>query len=274
MEPGPTSEMAKKYKEVIVGIKTAHYMGPDFAAVDRAVEAGKLADIPVMVDFGRVSPQKTLAELVTKKLRPGDIYTHVYSGLRGELDPAGHANAALFEGRKRGVIFDVGHGSGSFTWRVAVPIIAEGFLPDSISTDMHSGSFTSSMKDILNVMSKFLALGLPLDEVILRATWNPAHEIKQEQLGHLSVGSHADVAVLRLEKGDYGFLDMFGARMPGTQKLTCEMTLRDGRIAYELNGLARPKWDALPKGYRATGDVRWEWNRDLGLGRPNTNPSP
>jgi len=274
MEPGPTAEMAKNHKGVIVGIKTAHYMGPDFAAVDRAVEAGKLADIPVMVDFGRVAPQKTLAELVTKKLRPGDIYTHVYSGLRGELDPAGHANAALTEGRKRGVIFDVGHGSGSFTWRVAVPIVQEGFLPDSISTDMHSGSFTSSMKDMLNVMSKFLALGLPLDEVILRSTWNPAREIKQEQLGHLSVGSLADVAVLRLEKGDYGFLDMFGARMPGTLRLTCEMTLRDGRIAYELNGLARPKWDSLPKGYRATGNVRWEWNRDLGLGRPNTMPSP
>jgi dihydroorotase len=272
MEPGPTSEMAKKHKGVIVGIKTAHYMGPDFAAVDRAVQAGKLADIPVMVDFGRVSSKKTLAELVTKKLRPGDIYTHVYSGLRGELDPAGHANPALFEGRNRGVIFDVGHGSGSFTWRVAVPIIQQGFLPDSISTDMHSGSFTSSLKDMLNVMSKFLAVGLPLEEVILRSTWNPAREIKQEQLGHLSVGSLADVAVLRLEKGDFGFLDMFGARMPGTQKLTCEMTLRDGRIAYELNGLARPNWDALPKGYRATGDVRWEWNRDLGL--RGSNPVP
>ena len=176
MEPGPTAEMAKKYKGVIVGIKTAHYMGPDFAAVDRAVEAGKLADIPVMVDFGRVSPQKTFAKLVTEKLRPGDIYTHVYSGLRGELDPSGHANPALFEGRKRGVIFDVGHGSGSFTWRVAVPIVQEGFLPDSISTDMHSGSFTSSLKDMSNVMSKFLALGLPLDEVILRSTWNPARD--------------------------------------------------------------------------------------------------
>jgi dihydroorotase len=272
MEPGPTSEMALKHKGIIVGIKTAHYMGPDFAAVERAVEAGKLADIPVVVDFGRVSPQKTFAKLVTEKLRPGDIYTHVYSGLRGELDPSGHANPALFEGRKRGVIFDVGHGSGSFTWRVAVPIVQEGFLPDSISTDMHAGSFTSSLKDMSNVMSKFLALGLPLDEVIVRSTWNPAREIKQEQLGHLSVGAVGDVAVLRLEKGDFGFLDMFGARMPGTQKLTCEMTLRDGRIAYELNGLARPKWDTLPKGYRATGNVRWEWNRDLGLGRPNTIP--
>jgi len=278
MEAKPTAEMAERYKEVIVGIKTAHYMGPDFAAVDRAVEAGTMAGIPVMVDFGRVSsqtPRKTLAELLTKKLRPGDIYTHVYSGLRGELDPSGRANPALFEGRKRGVIFDVGHGSGSFTWRVAVPIVGEGFIPDSISTDLHAGSSTSSLKDMMNVMSKFLALGLSLDDVILRSTWNPAREIRQQELGSLSIGAPADVAVLRLEQGDFGFLDMYGARLPGSQKLTCEMTLRDGRIVYELNGLARPGWDTLPKGYRAAGDPRWDGNRSSGggLGRPMRPPA-
>jgi dihydroorotase len=274
MDPKPAAEMARRHPGVIVGIKTAHYMGQDFAAVDRAVEAGTLAGIPVMVDFGRVAPQKTLAELVTKKLRPGDIYTHVYSGLRGELDPSGQANPALFEGRKRGVIFDVGHGSGSFTWRVAVPIIAAGFLPDSISTDVHAGGSTSSMKDMLNVMSKFLALGLSLDDVIVRSTWNPAKEIRQEQLGHLSIGAPADIAVLKLERGEFGFLDMFGARLAGKEKLTCEMTLRDGRIAYELNGLARPNWDALPKGYRFTGNARWEWSRDNGLSRAAAAAAP
>ena len=274
MEAKPAAEMALKYKKVIVGIKTAHFMGPDFAAVDRALEAGTLAGIPVMVDFGRISPQKTLATLVTKKLRAGDIYTHVYSGLRGELAPSGHANPALFEGRKRGVIFDVGHGAGSFTWRVAVPIVAEGFLPDSISTDLHSGASSSGMKDMLNVMSKFLALGLPLDDVILRSTWNPAREIRQEQLGNLSIGSPADVAVLRLEQGQFGYLDMFGARLSGTQKLTCEMTLRDGKVVYELNGLSRPSWDALPNGYRATGNPRWDGNRASSGGRAIPVPFP
>ena len=261
MEPKPAAEMALRYKGLIVGIKTAHYMGRDFTAVDRAVEAGTIANIPVMVDFGRAYPKKSLAELLTKKLRPGDIYTHVYSGLRGELDPSGHANPALFEGRKRGVIFDVGHGGGSFAWRVAVPIIQEGFLPDSISTDLHAGGMNASVKDMLNVMSKFLALGMPLEEVILRSTWNPAREIKQEQLGHLSVGAPADVAVLRLEQGDFGFLDVYGARLRGSQKLTCEMTLRDGKIVYELNGLSRPDWATLPKNYRATGNPRWDGNR-------------
>ena len=185
---------------MIVGIKTAHYSGPEWAPVERAVEAGTIANIPVMVDFGSNQPERPLSELVTKKLRPGDIYTHVYSGLRGEQDPSGRVNPALLEGRKRGVIFDVGHGGGSFLWRIAVPAIKEGFLPDSISTDLHIGSMNAGMKDMLNVMSKFLAMGLSLDDVIARSTWNPAREIKQEELGHLSVGAAADVAVLRLEK--------------------------------------------------------------------------
>jgi dihydroorotase len=258
MQAMPAAEMARRHRGVIVGIKTAHYMPPDFTAVERAVEAGTIAEVPVMVDFGRAYPEKSLAELLTSKLRPGDIYTHVYSGLRGELDPSGRANPALFAGRERGVLFDVGHGGASLAWRVAVPIVEEGFLPDTISTDLHVSSANAGMKDMLNVMSKFLALGLPLEEVILRSTWNPARAIRQEKLGSLSVGAPADVAVLRLEKGEFGFLDGYGARLRGTQKLTCEMTLRDGRVLYDLNGLGRPDWTTLPKNYRGTGDPRWD----------------
>ncbi len=274
MDPAPAAAMAGKYKGLIVGIKTAHYPGPDFNAVDRALEAGRAAGIPVMVDFGRAAPQKTLAELLTRKLRAGDIYTHVYSGLRGELDPSGHANPALQQGRDRGVIFDVGHGGGSFTWQVAVPVIREGFLPDSISTDLHVTSANSSMKDMLNVMSKLMALGLSVEDVVLRATWNPAREIRTEHLGHLSVGAPADVAVLNLETGSYGYLDMYGARLNGTRKLTCEMTLRDGKVVYELNGLARPEWTSLPKNYRTTGDRRWEGSRSAVAGLPVPAPVP
>lgn len=274
MQAQPAAEMALRHKGLIVGIKTAHYPAPDFMAVDRAVEAGTLADIPVMVDFGRAFPQKSLAELLTKKLRKGDIYTHVYSGLRGELDPSGVANPALFEGRKRGILFDVGHGGGSFTWRVAVPILKEGFLPDTISTDLHSGSANSGMKDMLNVMSKFLALGVPLGEVILRSTWLPARAIRQEHLGNLSVGSPADVAVLRVEKGNFGFLDAYGGRLRGDQRLACEMTLRDGRIVYELNGLSRPDWTTLPPNYRSSGDPRWDANVGSNGRLPAFGPPP
>ena len=258
MEAGPTADMAVRHKGLIVGIKTAHYAGPEWAPVERAVEAGTRANIPVMVDFGSNRPERPMAELVTRKLRPGDIYTHAYSGLRNELDESGRVNPGMWEGRKRGVIFDVGHGGGSFAWRIAVPAMREGFLPDSISTDLHIGSMNSGMKDMLNVMDKFLAMGMSLDDVILRSTWNPAREIGHEDLGHLSVGAPADIAVIRLENGSFGFVDMYGARLRGTQRLTCELTFRDGKVVYDLNGMTRPDWNTLPRDYRQTGDARWD----------------
>ena len=258
MEAKPAAEMALKHKGLIVGIKTAHFAGPEWTPVEHAVEAGTIANIPVMVDFGANRPERPIYILLTQKLRPGDIYTHCFSGLRNELGPDGKVSKALWEGRKRGVIFDVGHGGGSFTWRVAVPAINEGFLPDSISTDLHVSSMNAGMHDILNVDDKFLALGLTLDQVIARSTWNPAREIHHEELGNLSVGAPADVAVLKLLHGDYGFVDMYGARLDGHQKFECEMTLRDGKVVYDLNGLGRPVWTTLPKDYRRTGDARWD----------------
>jgi dihydroorotase len=259
MDAKATADMAKKYPGLIIGVKTAHYAGPEWAPVERAVEAGTLANIPVMVDFGNNQEARPLSELVTKKLRPGDIYTHVYSGLRGEQDPSGKVNAALFEGRKRGVFFDVGHGGGSFLWRIAVPAMKEGFTPDSISTDLHVGSMNAGMKDMINVMDKFLAMGMSLDDVILRSTWNPAREIKQDaNLGHLSVGAIADVTVLKVEKGRFGFADMYGAKLMGKERLMAELTIKDGRVVYDLNGISRPDWTSLPKGYMQTGDARWD----------------
>lgn len=258
MQAKPTGEMALKHKGLIVGVKTAHYGGPEWTPVEQAVQAGTIANIPVMVDYGIDHKERPIETLLTQKLRPGDIYTHMYSGLRRELDESGHVNKGMVDGRKRGVIFDVGHGGGSFTWRVAVPMIKQGFLPDSISTDLHIGSMNSGMKDMLNLMSKFLAMGQPLDSVIQWSTWNPAREIHHEELGNLSIGSPADVTVLRLEKGKFGFTDMYGARMDGTQKLACEITIQAGKVVYDLNGLSRPDWKTLPPDYTAVGDARWD----------------
>ncbi len=258
MEVAPTAEMCLRHKDLIVGIKTAHYAGPEWTPVERAVEVGVKAGIPVMVDFGENRPERPSSVLWTQKLRPGDIYTHCFSGLRNELDESGHVNPAMWEGRKRGVIFDVGHGGLSFAWRVAMPAIQEGFIPDSISTDLHVGSMNAGMKDMLNVIDKFLALGVSLDEVILRSTWNPAREIQHQELGNLSVGALADVAVLRLENGDFGYTDSYGARLRSTKKLVCELTLRNGKVVYDLNGITRPDWDTLPKNYTMTGDARWD----------------
>src|SRR5436189_755477 len=253
MEVKPTADMALRHKDVVVGIKTAHYAGPEWTPVERAVEAGTQANIPVMVDFGTNHAERPLAELVTRKLRPGDIYTHAYSGLRNELDESGRVNPGMWEGRKRGVIFDVGHGGGSFAWRIAVPALKEGFLPDSISTDLHIGSMNSGMKDMLNVMDKFLAMGMSLDDVIVRSTWNPAREIGHEDLGHLSAGAPADIGVFRLETGRFGFVDMYGARLQGTRKLTCELTRRERKVVYGPDGVPRPDWHALHCGDCLTG---------------------
>ena len=257
MEAKPAADMARRYPGLIIGIKTAHYQGPEWTPVEHAVEAATLADVPVMVDFGANKPERPISELLTKKLRPGDIYTHCFSGVRNESDRPGHLNQALPDGRARGVIFDVGHGGGSFLWRVAVPAMKAGFLPDSISTDLHISSMNAGMKDMLNVMSKFLALGMSLDDVVARSTWNPAREIKQETLGHLSIDAPADIAVLRVERGQFGFVDINGARLSGTAKLVCELTIRDGKIVYDLNGLASPEWTTLPADYGWTGDPRW-----------------
>jgi len=258
MEAQPAADMAKKYPGLIIGIKTAHYSGPEWTPVEHAVEAGTLANIPVMVDFGSNKPERPITVLLGQKLRPGDIYTHCYSGLRNELDVSGHVNQGMIEGRKRGVIFDVGHGSGSFAWRVAGPITKQGFWPDSISTDLHISSMNTGMKDILNVMGKFLALGMSVDDVIARSTWNPAREIHHDELGNLSVGSPADVAILRVERGRFGFTDMYGARMDGAQKFVCELTVRNGKVVYDLNGISRTAWDKLPSDYKMIGDPRWD----------------
>jgi dihydroorotase len=247
MDADAAAKCALENKDVVVGIKTAHYAGPEWVAVDRAVQAGTKAKIPVMVDFGTNHPDsRPLRQLLTEKLRPGDIYTHMYSGLRNELLQTGQPNPGLIEGQRRGVILDVGHGGGSFLWSIAVPLTKAGVWPDSISTDLHIGSMNAGMKDQLNVMSKMLLLGMPLRSVIAAATWNPAREIRREALGNLSVGAPADIAVLRLEKGEFGFVDHGGNRMKGDQKFVCEVTLREGAVVYDLNGLTKDDWDAHP----------------------------
>jgi dihydroorotase len=242
---------------VIVGIKTAHYDGPEWTPVERAVQAGTIANLPVMVDFGTFRPERPYEELVSNKLRPGDISTHMYLDDVPMLDAQGKVRPYLFEAKKRGVIFDVGHGGGSFIFRQAAPAIGQRFVPDSISTDLHNDSMNAGMKDMLNVMSKFLNLGVSLDDVIRMSTSNPAHEIKHDELGNLSVGADADVAVLHLEKGHFGFVDTYGARMVGDEKLICELTVRDGRVVWDLNGITREDWTRLGH-YHLQGSAVWD----------------
>ena len=236
MDPKATAKRAKEYPDTIVGIKSAHFHGPEWTSVDKAVEAGKLTDLPVMIDFGTFHEARPFQELVLDHLRPGDIYTHGYKRQVPYVDDKHKLLPYLAQARKRGVKFDVGHGGGSFSWKNAVPAIRQGFWPDSISTDLHIGSMNAGMKDMTNVMSKILSQGVPLFDVIKMSTWNPAQQMKRTGLGHLSEGAVADIAVLRLDHGRFGLVDAQRARLMATKLLVCEMTIRDGQVAWDLNG--------------------------------------
>lgn len=230
-------------KEHVVGFKLAHFTNPDWTPVRRIVEAGKLANMPVVIDFG--GGKLPIEDLFFKYLRPGDIYTHVFTELE-RRDPivdlqTRQLRPFVIPAQKRGIIFDVGFGGGSFNFNQAIPAIKAGFLPDLMGTDLHTGSMNGAMKDQLNVLSIHLAMGMDIPGVIERSTWRPAQAIKRTELGHLSEGAIADIAILSVRNGKFGFRDIAGNRHEGTQKLECEMTLKDGRIMYDLNAIASAK---------------------------------
>jgi dihydroorotase len=234
-------------KSYLVGIKVAHYVGAEWAPVDRAVQAGTIANVPVMIDFGSQRPPLSLDSLFMAHLRPGDIYTHAYAKVRGRqslVNDLGQLEPFAIAARKRGIIFDVGHGGASFSFSQALPALKAGFFPSTISTDIHTTSMNAGMKDMLNVMSKFLNMGMDVAGVIRASTWEPAKAIKHEELGHLSKGAVADIAILQLMKGKFGFIDAINSRMDGHQKLECELTLRAGKVVYDLNGLASTPYNA------------------------------
>jgi dihydroorotase len=242
MQASQAAAIATKHKDIVVGFKTAHYAGEGWPSIDGAIAAARAAGTPIMVDFGYLTLDRNLRTLLGDKMRAGDIYTHCYSGHRGELGEDGKVNQAFVTGRKRGVIFDVGHGGGSFYWNIASPITEQGFWPDSISTDLHTGSMNAGMKDMTNVMSKMLTLGASLDDVIKMSTWNPAKQIKRPELGNLDEGAEADITVLNLEQGKFGFIDSAGASRTGARRLTAELTIRAGKIVWDLNGRAATDW--------------------------------
>ena len=257
MDPELCAATVLMYPDLCVGVKTAHYWTrlpwdaehPPWAAVDRAVEAGNLCKKPVMVDFWPRPPERSYQELILEKMRPGDIHTHVYAQQFPVLDDNGKPNRFLFEARERGVIFDVGHGAGSFWFRNAYPAMQNGFSPDSISTDLHTRNVHGVVVDMQTTMSKILNCGMPLQEVIYRSTVTPAQEIGHPELGHLSVGAEADVAVFNLLEGDFTFVDCGRAKMKGDRKFECVMTLRAGEIVFDPSGLSMPEWPDAPEAY-------------------------
>jgi dihydroorotase len=244
MNPKLAANAAKQYKDYIVGFKLAHFNGEDWIPTDRVVEAGKLAELPVIIDFGGSKPNLSIEDLFFKHLRPGDIYTHTYAALGGAREEIVDANSTLkpfvLAAQKRGIIFDVGYGGASFNYSQAIPALKAGLYPNTISTDLHTGSMNSSMKDQLSVMSKFVNMGMSLTDVIKASTWKSAQVINRTSLGNLSEGAEADIALLNIRKGNFGFYDKTGYKLKGNEKFECELTIKGGKIVYDLNGLANP----------------------------------
>lgn len=245
MDPKLTAEFALKNSKDIVGIKLAHYSERDWAPVKLTVEAGKLSSMPIMVDLGGAVPALSLDTLFMQIFRPGDIFTHCYAQLGAGRESlvdtkTGKVRPFVWDAHKKGVIFDVGYGGISFAYSQAIPAIKAGFYPDAISTDLHIGSMNGAMKDMLTTMSKFMAMGMDLKSVINASTWKPAQIINRKELGNLSVGSEADIAILNVRKGKFGLFDYTGYKIETDKKLECEMTVRAGKIVYDLNGITNP----------------------------------
>ena len=262
-DPKAVARTARDYPDLVVGVKTAHYwtrnpwdaVHTPWASVDSAVEAGDLCGKPVMVDFWPRPPERPYPDLILQHMRPGDIHTHVFAQQFPILTEEGpnrqnpRVADHMWAARERGVLFDLGHGGGSFWFRNAVPALQQGFPPDSISTDLHMGSVNAAVLNTLHTASKCLAMGMPLQEVIYRTTVTPAKAIRRPELGTLSVGSEADVAVLRHIEGPQSYIDCGRARLDGRGKLECAMTVRAGNIVWDPAGLSMPLWVEAPERY-------------------------
>jgi len=256
------ADTAKKYPNIVVGFKTGHYGGTfddrrtPWASVDSTLEAGRLAGLPIMADFTPQPPQgkfpaRSYREFLLEKLRPGDIVTHCLAIRYPFLMEDGKLNPDVLKARERGIKFDLGHAGGSFMLRLVVPAVRQGFIPDTISADLFADTPVTVGINLANVMSKFICLGVPLEDVIRRTTVNPAQIIRRPDLGNLSVGSTADIAVFEMLKGNFAYRGSSGGKIQGDRKLQCVMTLFGGEIVYDHPyGLSIPLWQNIPRDSR------------------------
>jgi len=246
MDPAKTAAKIAERRQHIVGIKTAHFGGYGWAALDAAIAAGKISNTPVMVDdkiftgTGRTSKEKLL-----QRMRPGDMHTHVFNDRQLEVVDrmTGKLQPYILDARKRGVRFDLGHGGGSFLWPVAAKAIEQGFYPDTISTDLHSSSIMGPESDMPNCISKMMSLGMSLNDAVLRSTVNPAKAVAMfPEIGTLGEGRVADVAVFALRDGIFAYKDAWNNKQIGAKKLETVLTLRAGELVFDRDARAFPEW--------------------------------
>jgi dihydroorotase len=241
MDPGKTSETIQKYSDIIVGVKIGHYEGSDWTPFENAVAAASQTNVPLFVECHL--PKYSLEDQLSR-MHQGDIITHSFEKVAERMsviDDNGNVRSFVKQAKARGILFDLGHGGAGFWFSEAMPALQQGLAPDSFGTDLHRFSMNAGMKDMLNVMSKYLSMGMTLEDVFVRATSGPAKSIKRPDLGNLGEGAVADVAVLGIRNGNFGFVDAGGNRIEGKQKFEAELTVREGKIVWDLNGISAVK---------------------------------
>ncbi len=231
MNPIDCAEVADANRDLIVGIKVRvglHASGASGAVpLDIALQVAEEVGLPVMAHIDHPPPSY---EEVIGMLRPGDVLTHCFRPFpNAPITGQGRVKQAVLDARRRGVLFDIGHGKGSFAFKTARAMLANGFEPDTISSDIHILCIDGPAFDQVTTLSKFLCLGMPLDRVIASSTVNAAMAIKRPELGTLKPGAVGDATVLRLSEGRFDYVDVVGEHLDGKQRLTSEGVVIAGK---------------------------------------------
>ena len=231
LAPRDAAEVADANRDVIVGIKVRvgrHASGDQGTApLDMALQVADEVGMPLMCHIDHPPPSY---EEVLAMLRPGDVLTHAFRPFpNSPVTAQGKLKPALVEARKRGVLFDIGHGMGSFSFKTARAMLANGFYPDTISSDVHALCIDGPAFDQVTTMSKFLCLGMPLVEVIKESTVNAAMALKRPELGTLKPGSAGDATILDVNEGKFDYVDVLGEHLEGKQRIASEGVVIAGK---------------------------------------------
>jgi dihydroorotase len=231
MAPIDAAEVADANRDIIVGIKVrvgARASGRSGTVpLDIALQVADEVGLPVMAHIDEPPPSY---EEVIARLRPGDVLTHAFRPFPNAPATAqGTVKRAVIEARQRGVLFDIGHGKGSFAFKTARAMLANGFMPDTISSDVHALCINGPAFDQVTTMSKFLCLGMPLTEVIAASTVNAAFALKRPELGSLESGSVGDATILSIKDGRFDYVDVVGEHLIGDRKIASDGVVIAGR---------------------------------------------
>jgi len=231
MDPQGAVRVAAANREHIVGIKVRvgrHASGDQgVAPLEFALQTAEESGLPLMAHIDEPPPSY---EDVIARLRPGDVLTHAFRPFPNSPATAqGTVKQAVLKARERGVLFDIGHGMGSFAFKTARAMLANGFEPDTISSDVHALCINGPAFDLATTMSKFLCLGMPLDRVVKAATEMPARAVKRHELGTLKPGSPGDATLLSLDDGSFDYVDVVGEHLEGRQRLHARGTVIAGK---------------------------------------------